>query len=157
MFLKVLMIYIRNGVFLRNVESHQFLYTIVTLAYFANFWHLNERGLLCLCRNGIFLGAIRITSDKNHWAQVLLKLCYFYTFLRLSWCSFSSKCKLCNMWEASYSHCDSWVFENENWNNGTISSKQLSRQRRRWHPTPVFLPGKSHGWKSLVDCSPWDH
>ena len=25
------------------------------------------------------------------------------------------------------------------------------------HPTPVLLPGKSHGWKSLVGCSPWGH
>ena len=24
-----------------------------------------------------------------------------------------------------------------------------------WHPTPVLLPGKSHGRKSLVGCSPW--
>ena len=22
-------------------------------------------------------------------------------------------------------------------------------------PTPVFLPGKSHGWRSLMGCSPW--
>ena len=29
--------------------------------------------------------------------------------------------------------------------------------RRQWHPTPVFLPGKSHGWMSLVGCSPWGH
>ena len=28
-------------------------------------------------------------------------------------------------------------------------------QRRQWHPTPVFLPGKSHGLRSLVGCSPW--
>ena len=27
--------------------------------------------------------------------------------------------------------------------------------RRQWHPTPVLLPGKSHGWSSLVGCSPW--
>ena len=27
--------------------------------------------------------------------------------------------------------------------------------RRRWHPTPVLLPGKSHGRKSLVGYSPW--
>ena len=27
--------------------------------------------------------------------------------------------------------------------------------RRPWHPTPVLLPGKSHGWRSLVGCSPW--
>ena len=27
--------------------------------------------------------------------------------------------------------------------------------RRQWHPTPVLLPGKSHGPRSLVGCSPW--
>ena len=25
----------------------------------------------------------------------------------------------------------------------------------QWHPTPVLLPGKSQGQKSLVGCSPW--
>ena len=40
------------------------------------------------------------------------------------------------------------------------SSKQSENfskkyQRRQWHPTPVLLPGKSHGWRSLVGCSPW--
>ena len=29
--------------------------------------------------------------------------------------------------------------------------------RRQWHPTPVLLPGKSHGWRSLEGCSPWGH
>ena len=29
-------------------------------------------------------------------------------------------------------------------------------QRRQWHPTPVLLPRKSHGRRSLVSCSPWD-
>ena len=28
--------------------------------------------------------------------------------------------------------------------------------RRQWHLTPVLLPGKSHGRRSLVGCSPWD-
>ena len=32
--------------------------------------------------------------------------------------------------------------------------KEICR-RRQWHPTPVLLPGKSHGWRSLVGCSPW--
>ena len=27
--------------------------------------------------------------------------------------------------------------------------------RRKWQPTPVLLPGKSHGRSSLVGCSPW--
>ena len=32
-----------------------------------------------------------------------------------------------------------------------------SSGRRQLHPTPVLLPGKSHGWRSLVGCSPWGH
>ena len=27
--------------------------------------------------------------------------------------------------------------------------------RKRWHPIPVLLPGKSHGQSSLEGCSPW--
>ena len=30
----------------------------------------------------------------------------------------------------------------------------LHCQRRQWHPTPVLLPGKSHGQRSLAGCSP---
>ena len=32
---------------------------------------------------------------------------------------------------------------------------RLDVRRRQWHPTAVLLPGKSHGWRSLVGCSPW--
>jgi len=31
------------------------------------------------------------------------------------------------------------------------------RRRRQWHPTPVLLPGKSHGQRRLEGCSPWGH
>ena len=27
--------------------------------------------------------------------------------------------------------------------------------RRQWHPSPVLLLGKSHGWRSLLGCNPW--
>ena len=30
-------------------------------------------------------------------------------------------------------------------------------RRRHWQPSPVLLPGKSHGLRSLVECSPWGH
>ena len=30
-------------------------------------------------------------------------------------------------------------------------------RRRQWQPTPVLLPGKSHGRRNLVGCSPWGH
>ena len=29
--------------------------------------------------------------------------------------------------------------------------------RRKWQPTPVFLPGKSHGQRSLVGYHPWGY
>ena len=29
--------------------------------------------------------------------------------------------------------------------------------RRKWKPTPVFLPRESHGQRSLAGDSPWDH
>ena len=31
----------------------------------------------------------------------------------------------------------------------------MSLWRKQWHPTPVLSPGKSHGRRSLVGCSPW--
>ena len=37
----------------------------------------------------------------------------------------------------------------------TLQVIKLLLSRRQWQPTPVLLPGKSHGWRSLVGCSPW--
>ena len=49
-----------------------------------------------------------------------------------------------------------------NWLAGTVRvSKDMKNQKygglriRKWQPTPVLLPGKSHGWRSLVGYSPW--
>ena len=39
----------------------------------------------------------------------------------------------------------------------SIPGLERSPWRRKWQPTPVFLPGKSHGPKTLVCCSPWSH
>ena len=36
-----------------------------------------------------------------------------------------------------------------------IYTMVISDWRRQWQPTPVLLPGKSHGRRSLVGCSPW--
>ena len=48
--------------------------------------------------------------------------------------------------EHSFSASFSWF---------AFKSSLVNLQRRRWHPTPVLLPGKSYGRKSLVGCSPW--
>ena len=38
----------------------------------------------------------------------------------------------------------------------SLSLSAFMHWRRKWQPTPVFLPGESHGRRSLVGCSPWD-
>ena len=37
----------------------------------------------------------------------------------------------------------------------TQKVRGLQMRKRQWHPTPVLLPGKSHGRRSLVGCSQW--
>ena len=37
----------------------------------------------------------------------------------------------------------------------SFNSYLSSIRRRQWHPTPVLLPGKSQGQRSLIGCSPW--
>ena len=39
--------------------------------------------------------------------------------------------------------------------NAFVRSLGHNFRRRQWHPTPVLLPGESHGRRSLVGCSPW--
>ena len=38
---------------------------------------------------------------------------------------------------------------------GKILITILTEGRKQWHPTPVLLPGESHGWRSPEGCSPW--
>ena len=37
----------------------------------------------------------------------------------------------------------------------SLSLFTFTHWRRQWQPTPVLLPGKSHGWRSPVGCSTW--
>ena len=65
-----------------------------------------------------------------------------------------------------------WIFPTQELNWGLLVCRQILYQlsyqgspyllwarhfsrRRQWHPTPVLLPRKSHGRRSLVGCSPW--
>ena len=39
----------------------------------------------------------------------------------------------------------------------SVPGSGRSPEMRAWQPTPVFLPGQSHGQRSLVGYSPWCH
>ena len=50
--------------------------------------------------------------------------------------------------------CESWTIRKaEHWK--TDDFELWCWKRRQWHPTPVLLPGNSHGWRSLLGFSPW--
>ena len=54
--------------------------------------------------------------------------------------------------------CETWTIQKaEHWRIDAFELWSYRRllQRRQWHPTPVQLPGKSHGQRSLVGYSPW--
>ena len=46
-------------------------------------------------------------------------------------------------------------FELYNCKKHKFTPSSGEKRRRQWHPTLVLLPGKFHGWRSLVGCSPW--
>jgi len=43
------------------------------------------------------------------------------------------------------------------WETWVLLPGQEDPWKRAWLPTPVFLPGESHGQRSLVGYSPWGH
>ena len=43
------------------------------------------------------------------------------------------------------------------WDTGCVPGLRRCLWIRKWQPTPVFLPGKSHGERSLAGCSPQGH
>jgi len=64
-------------------------------------------------------------------------------------------CKCCSY--ALLIHCFWWALKFLLWSS--FKAKRLTSKinitRRQWHPTPVLLPGKSRGRRSLEGCSPW--
>ena len=59
--------------------------------------------------------------------------------------------------QLSIAQCEFYKFGIKYVNFISLVSNMLMNRRRQWHPTPVHLPGKPHGRRSLVGCSPWGH
>ena len=57
------------------------------------------------------------------------------------------------------------LFRQQSWSSAFLAlscyfislTLSISLWRRKWQPTPVFLPGESQGWGSLVGCCLWGH
>ena len=75
------------------------------------------------------------------------KWLYIYSlYFMLVWSFITEKIVFINSLEA--------ILESKIFIINSVGFSTLNR-RRQWYPTPVLLPGESHGWRSLVGCSPW--
>ena len=89
------------------------------------------------------------------------KLCFLllllFAFVFVSWSIYPNTFFNWETGEWSHHHsCASLVFPASPApsHTPTFSPPLRCNRRRQWHPTPVFLPGKSHGGRSLEGCSP---
>ena len=62
----------------------------------------------------------------------------------MNWKTWIGKCRLAQRLKCLPAVQETWV-QSLGWEDPW---------RRKWQPTPVFLPGESHGWRSLVGYSP---
>ena len=67
--------------------------------------------------------------------------------------NFTHRCKSLNCFKPSVTWGEKLFYIwKQRWETSNVSA-----WRWQWHPTPALLPGESHGWRSLVGCSPWGH
>ena len=88
-------------------------------------------------------------KSRYHWQNLVVCFyhCSFYKFYEFL--------LQLNFTEKAVNRCACLLFHSL-WFPGTTKvGSALVEWRRRWHPTPVLLPGKSHGRRSLVGYSPW--
>ena len=101
--------------------------------------------------------SLRVIWDAAFWAAVLI-----LSQIKLN--SQLSNCTSFFSWHPAYltymqnTSCEilGWMKHKlESRLPGEISITSDMQRRRQWHPTPVLLPGKSHGRRSLVGYGPW--
>ena len=134
-----------------------FLFSLLSAALVWSPWPLAIPGpLLPLCGCLVVMQALArllaelAPSSSEAFFSLILFRYYYLSSSDLFWCFlifFSSLQRF----------CEKCIL-----NVTSLGGSKTSSRRRRWHPTPVLLPGKSHGWRSLVGMatmgciSPWD-
>ena len=77
------------------------------------------------------------------------------TTLQVNYTSFKNILKIRHKEWPTLMSMGSWRV-GHNWAT-SLSLFTFMHWRRKWQPTPVFLPGESQGWGSLVSCHLWGH
>ena len=129
----VLVLIMRMGLSL----SLKFIYAFVGY----NFWEQNIDRNFTLCAREIkFLICRVINRSKGRPCWLIL--------MRISLLEFTSICY------PGFLRCCWLLHSSFDWAT-SLSLFAFMHWRRKWQPTPVFLPGESQGWGSLVGCRLW--
>ena len=65
-------------------------------------------------------------------------------------------CQMASTWKTLSEIKTHLLFDGKT-QTGQLNCNSVLYWRKKWQPTPVLLPGESHGWRSLVGDSPWGH
>ena len=127
------------------------MFSTLTFYLYKAYLFLHMQFKFCCLPHQIRYNIVLTGSDSKHWA-VLLSL------LLTLW--FSCSVVFDSLWPHALQHsrlpCPSpsprpyVIFHIQ-----LLTLPMLHSRRKWWHPTPVLLPGKSHGRRSLVGSSPW--
>ena len=80
---------------------------------------------------------------------------FIFSLLRNCQTVFQSSGIILHSYHQCVYECSSWLYIFSNTYYFPLKKNYGHPWRRQWHPTPVLLPAKSHGLRSLVGCSPW--
>ena len=127
---------------------------IIFLAFWIIFREFTE---LCFIVLQVWFLRVRSTSKELFtlpfwkWNQLFVSVLLCYIVITWKFCSFFFSL-ICFIRNALSS-----IMDINTHNQGSIKQNIFLRLgwRRKWQPIPVFLPGESHGQRSLVGCSPW--
>ena len=87
-----------------------------------------------------------------------LSFTFFFFFLALAVSSLSGEGNGTPLQNSSMDGGAWWAVVHgvaKSWTWLSVFTFTFMRWRRKWQPTPVFLPGESQGQGSLVGCRPW--
>ena len=117
--------------------------------------------LWCVCfvlfkATHLYVNLHCLSSITIIFSELLLTLCFFSYKMKKIWRR-KTRWWICPM-SSVYKHrlIVNFIVQDYESLEPFKGSTMLYFWRRKWQPTPVFLPGKYHGWRSLVGYSPWD-
>ena len=135
--------------------------------HFIDYWII--RFIIVYISSSIYTSLHMIQTpycSKCHISPQAFVLLFIYILLL----HLTLQCIVIDFTEISVFLCIMFMFFSTSWNInscfndlvcsdslGAVCTNKVYLALIQWHPTPVLLPGKSHGWRSLVGCSPWGH